>query len=138
MSLLTIFHSGKFTVQIQGGTGPVSASGSRVPSWRPRRKTERDGDSSGAPQVVTHTFYGSGDCSNLSPLSMATGRGFSLSIIVTKHTHHSYGTLERSGLPGDAVAAAESGRGTPHTPLPRPQLPGCSAAGASGRSPCSR
>lgn len=73
-----------------------------------------DGDSSWA-QVVTHTSYSSGHCSTLSPLSMATSRGFSLPIIVTKHTHHCDGTLERSGCLGDAVAAAESGsgRGTP-------------------------
>lgn len=99
-------------------------------------ETERDGDSSGA-QVVTHTFYSSGDRSTLSPLSMATGKGFSLPIIVTKHMHHCCGTLAGSGFRGDAVAAAESGRGTPR-PCRAPSYLVALRAGAGSQSPCSR
>lgn len=115
MSLFTIFHSGKFTV-IDPGWHSLARLVHLVPEFPPGgREGRRSGmeTPAGRRLPVTHTCYGSGDCSNLCPLSMATG--FSLSIIVTKHTHRCYGTLGCSGFRGDAAAAAGTGEGLPLT-----------------------
>ncbi|ELK09697.1 hypothetical protein PAL_GLEAN10014059 [Pteropus alecto] len=78
-------------------------------------KTERDAESSGT-QVLTHTSCSSGYCSNLSPLSVATGSGFSLPIVALKHCR----TPGCSGFWRDAAAAAAKREKPPHNPCAPP------------------